>query len=214
MPYLYLHGFASGPGSTKAQALQRRFQTQGLELIVPDLNQGNFHGLTLSRQIQQARRILESQPGPWGMIGSSFGGLTAAWLGSDPQLSRCIGQMVLLAPALRFLDQWLPRLGAPQLQLWQDQQMLKVYHYGAQTYLPLAYSFLLDAQGYDDRGLQPRIPTLILHGCQDEVINIQVSRDFAAHHDNVELVELESDHALGDVEEAVWEAVREFLQLS
>ncbi|MEO1510405.1 MAG: YqiA/YcfP family alpha/beta fold hydrolase, partial [Cyanobacteria bacterium J06633_23] len=36
MRYVYLHGFASGPQSTKAQALRSHFQSAGLTLHIPD----------------------------------------------------------------------------------------------------------------------------------------------------------------------------------
>lgn len=216
MPYLYLHGFASGPQSAKAQTLKQKFQAVGQELIIPDLNQGNFARLTLSRQLRQARDIIqssESSQAPWSVIGSSFGGLAAAWLGSDPNLATRLHRLVLLAPAFQFLNQWLPRLGAPQLQQWQTEGALSVYHYGQQKPLALAYDFILDAQGYDDSQLRPVVPTLILHGKQDEVISVQASRDFAAQHPQVDLIELESDHALANVKAEIWEAVRQFLAL-
>ncbi|PSN18434.1 esterase [filamentous cyanobacterium CCP5] len=217
MPYLYLHGFASGPQSTKAQALKREFQAVGQTLIIPDLNQGDFTGLTLSRQLAQVKDILYTQEtfqtAPWSIIGSSFGGLTAAWLGSDPSLTDRLHRLVLLAPAFQFLIQWLPRLGEPQLRHWQAQGYLSVYHHGLGKALPLAYDFVLDGKTYDDSQIQLAVPTLILHGQQDDVIDPQVSRDFASRHSQVQLIELASDHALANVQPEIWQAVRQFLAL-
>jgi predicted esterase YcpF (UPF0227 family) len=34
---VYLHGFASGPASTKAQFFRTRFAERGVELAIPDL---------------------------------------------------------------------------------------------------------------------------------------------------------------------------------
>ena len=81
MNYLYLHGFASAPQSRKAEDLRDRFSHLGYILHVPDLNQGNFIGLSLSRQIQQVATECLSDQRPITIIGPSFGGLTAAWLG-------------------------------------------------------------------------------------------------------------------------------------
>src|SRR6476646_8388913 len=111
--YLYLHGFASSPRSTKAQDLRDRFQALGIELTVPDLNQPDFAHLTLSRQLQQVAALIPSDSPPVTLIGSSFGGLTAAWAA---QQHVQIQRLVLLAPAFRFLEHWLPRLGADQVQ--------------------------------------------------------------------------------------------------
>ncbi len=212
--YLYLHGFASGPQSYKAQALKARFEAAGLSLTIPDLNQGDFSTLTLSRQIQQAREFIVAQAEPTVIIGSSLGGLTAAWVAEQADLRGRIEKLVLLAPAFRFLAQWLPRLGETALDQWRQQGVLSVYHYADQEQKPLHYRFVEDAQGYDDDALQTQIPTLICHGTQDEVIAIEASRTYTIHRPWVHLVELDSDHALGDVEAEIWQAVAAFLGLS
>lgn len=211
--YLYLHGFASGPQSMKAQTLRSHFQTQGLTLEVPDLNQGNFTYLTLSRQIDQVRGLILQDQAPIVLIGSSFGGLTSAWLAEQPDLQGRIERLVLMAPAFHFLDQWLPRLGEDQRQRWQSEGLLSVHHYGEKRQIPLHYGFITDAQPYDDTQLQQPIPTLILHGRQDEVITIQASRDYASARSWVTLIELESDHALGDVQDAIWQEIQQFLAI-
>ena len=39
---VYLHGFASGPGSKKARFFGDRFAARGVPFLVPDLAAGNF----------------------------------------------------------------------------------------------------------------------------------------------------------------------------
>ena len=211
--YLYLHGFASSPQSTKAQAMRSRFATLGLDLIVPDLNQGDFPHLTLSRQIQQVSAIILGQPDSTVLIGSSLGGLTAAWVTQQPHLAGCIKKLVLLAPAFDFLAHWLPRLGPDQLTVWRTEGTIPIYHYTEQRHLPLHYGFITDAQSYNDDALSTEIPTLILHGTGDETIPVQASRSYAAARPWVHLVELPSDHALVDVEKDIWHHTRDFLTL-
>lgn len=207
--YIYLHGFASSPRSAKAQALGDRFQAKGLPLLIPDLNQGNFTGLTLSRQIQQVQALFPPEPTPVTLIGSSFGGLTAAWLGDRfPQVQR----LILLAPAFQFLAHWLPKLGEAELQRWQTEGVLSVYHYGVQKSLPLSYRFIADASQYEEAQLRRAIPTLILHGQHDDVIPIQASRTYA-ERPWVRLIELDSDHALGNVQTEIWQAIQSFCQI-
>lgn len=211
--YLYLHGFASSPESAKAQALKARFEAVGQALTIPDLNQDDFATLTLSRQIQQARDLILAQPHPTIILGSSLGGLTAAWVAEDPHVRERIEKLVLLAPAFQFLTQWVPRLGDATLAQWRQEGVLSVYHYGSQAQRPLYYGFLEDAQGYDDSTLQGQIPTLICHGLYDDVIAIEASRAYAAHRPWVRLVELPSDHLLADVEAEIWQALGTFLDL-
>ena len=57
-------------------------------------------------------------------------------------------------------------------------------------------------------------PGLILHGRRDDVVPAELSIEFAASHPNVKLVLLESDHALTDVLERLWEETWNFLNVS
>jgi uncharacterized protein len=209
--FIYLHGFSSSPHSTKAEYFRQQFLQQSQPIQIPDLNQGDFFHLTLSRQIQQVKALLPVESSePVTIIGSSFGGLTAAWLGETcPQVKR----LILLAPAFQFLAHWLPRLGETQLQDWQTTGSMLTYHYSAKQQLPLSYQFVTDLAQYDDHCLQHPLPTLILHGRRDDVIPIQASRDFAATRPWVELIELDSDHALGDVQAEIWQIIRTVCQI-
>lgn len=207
--YIYLHGFGSSPGSVKAQYLLDRFDSLGLSLLIPDLNQANFYNLTLSRQIQQVEALLPQQPVT--LIGSSFGGLTAAWVGE-----RCsqVDRLVLLAPALQFLTHWLPKLGAEQVDRWRIENSLLTYHYSQQQMMPISYGIVTDLAQYDETQLQRPIPTLILHGQHDDVIPITASHTFAASRPWTTLVELDSDHALSNVQPEIWQAIQTFCALT
>ncbi|WP_071518389.1 YqiA/YcfP family alpha/beta fold hydrolase [Geitlerinema sp. PCC 9228] len=207
--YIYLHGFASGPQSRKARYLSDRFADWGYPLTIPDLNQGDFYHLTLTRQLQQVAALLPQSPQTATLIGSSFGGLTAAWLAEKyPQ----VRQIILLAPAFQFLDCWLPTLSPKDRHTWQTEGKLSVYHHAYQQPLPLHHRFLTDLRSYRESQLQRPVPTLLLHGRHDEVISIEVSRQFAKTRSWVTLQELDSDHALVNVLPEIWQATREFCQ--
>ena len=206
MNYLYLHGFASAPQSRKAQDLRDRFHHLGHTLHIPDLNQGDFTGLSLSRQIQQVATEHLSDERPTTIIGSSFGGLTAAWLGEKYD---CVQRVILLAPAFQFLTHWRPKIGVDPWQQWQTTGRMDIYHYGDQAMLPLNYGFVTDLMAYDDGELRRSLPTLIIHGINDDVVPIQVSRDYADQRPYVKLLQVPSDHLLGDQLDTIWfEAVR------
>ncbi|MBD1910580.1 MULTISPECIES: YqiA/YcfP family alpha/beta fold hydrolase [unclassified Leptolyngbya] len=207
--FIYLHGFASSPQSKKARALGDRFSALGIPLHAPDLNAGDFSHLTLSRQIAQVEMLFPPEPEPVILIGSSFGGLTAAWLGDRHAQ---VQKLVLLAPAFGFLQHWLPRLGEAAVQHWQETGLLSVYHYSQERQLPLHYSFVTDAAQYEEAKLQRPVPTLILHGIYDDTIPVTASRDHAAHRPWTTLIELDSDHALVDVEAQIWSEIQSFLK--
>ena len=208
--FLYLHGFASSPLSTKAIYLQGCFAERKINLKAPDLNQGDFSHLTITRQMHQVATLLPPPPTPVTLIGSSLGGLTAAWLG---QKHLQVQRLILLAPAFEFLAHWLTGLGIQQLQQWQTEKYLTIYHYGEKRSLPLNYEFVLDAAQYQEAKLSRSIPTLILHGRQDEVIPVSASRNFAQNRPWVQLIELESDHSLSNALPEIWQAIQVFCQL-
>lgn len=205
--YFYLHGLASGPDSAKACYLRQEWGATAIR--VPDLNAGDFQGLTLSRQIRQVAALFPAAPAPVAIVGSSLGGLTAAWLAQAyPQVER----VLLLAPAFRFAEIWLQRLEPEQHAQWQERG-LRIYHHGYGGDRLLGYQFIEDARRYDEAQLRRSVPTLILHGRQDETIPIAVSRAYAAARPWVTLRELDSDHALADAFPEIWAATREFFHL-
>ena len=206
--YIYLHGFASSPKSSKAKYLRDRFAEVNLNLQVLDLNQDDFSNLTLTRQIQQTIAAFPDFEAIT-LIGSSFGALTAAWVAQQQRVQK----LVLLAPAFGFPQSWYTRLQLTQVQQWRESGYLPVYHYGYGKEIPLYYQFLADADNYPLSGLTRSCPTLIIHGVNDEVVPIQVSRDYEQQHSQVKLVELNSDHGLNDVQSKIWQLIQDFLDL-
>ena len=208
--YIYLHGFASSPNSAKVDYLGDRFRELGLELTTPDFNQGDFSHLTITRQLTQVASLFSDRPVT--LIGSSLGGLTAAWLGEKyPQVEK----LVLIAPAFGFVEHWLPKLKPEELAAWQNSGYLPIYHYGEQRSLPLHYQFVTDAQDYSPTDhLTRAVPTLICHGLQDEIIPFQSSLDYQSDRPWVKLVQYDSDHTLMDVIDSVWQEIQQFCQLA
>lgn len=63
----------------------------------------------------------------------------------------------------------------------------------------------------DSMALRAPCPTIVIHGTRDEVIPIQVSRDFAAGDDRVTLIEVDDDHSLAGSLELIVRATRSFV---
>lgn len=208
MLYWYLHGWASGPQSQKARYFREKFLQQGLELYVPDLNQPDFYGLTLTKQLQTLGAALPDQSVT--LFGSSFGALTALWLA---QQHRQVQRLVLIAPALRLVDNLRGHLGESVLEQWQHEGKLAVFHYARQREEWISYEFLVDLIRYPDNGLQRSLPTLILHGTHDEIIPAHHVRAFATARGWIQYQEFDSNHSLAAVQPALWEHTVEFLQL-
>ena len=211
MQYIYLHGFASSPNSSKARYISDRFAEINKKIKIPDLNAGDFFHLTITRQMKKIASQIGCDYTPFTLIGSSLGGLIAAQLAQQYQQ---VQRLVLLAPAFGFLSHWLPKLGDAQLVNWEKEKSLMVYHYGEGKYLPLSYDFITDASRYTEDVLRRPIPTLIIHGENDEAIPVQASRDFAKTRSWVKLIELDSDHALSNALPIIWQETCSFCHIA
>jgi pimeloyl-ACP methyl ester carboxylesterase len=203
---IYLHGFASGPTSSKAQFFRRRFEALDIDMQIPDLSEGNFEGLTISGQL----RVIERTAGGedvW-LMGSSMGGYLAALYGArHPEVTR----LILLAPAFGFARRWPLRLGAENVAEWQRSGWLSVYHYGEKRESRVGYALLEDGARYED---YPDVsqPVLIFHGREDDVVPVEYSREFAALHPQAALRVMDSGHELLNVLEDMWAEVRLLLE--
>ena len=203
-PVVYLHGFASSPQSSKAQFFRRKFEERGLPIKIPQLDQGNFEGLTITGQLAVVDQAVSGKPVI--LMGSSLGGyLAALYATRNPNAEK----LVLLAPALEFPRRWRERFSAEELALWK-RGSLAFFHYGYKSERPLGYGFVEDSVKYQN---QPEFsqPALVLHGIRDSVVPAAVSRKYAARHPNIILRLLESGHELTDVLEELWAETAMFL---
>lgn len=212
---VYLHGFASGPSSSKAQFFRRRFVEHGVSVEIPRLDEGDFKALTITRQLAVIdRAVTDNQRDgqPTILMGSSLGGYLAALYaaqGASPH--NHIERLVLLAPAFRFPARWRGRYSA-DLERWKRDGSLPFFHYAVQTELPLGYQFVEDAAQYPDEPEFPQ-PALILHGTRDPVVPSEISGEYAARRPHVRLRLFDAGHELTDVLEPMWEEVAGFLGL-
>lgn len=205
MRYIYLHGFASGPLSRKAQAFQAALVGENIELEIPDLAQKDFEHLTISGQLQVIENLLNSEP--CRLVGSSMGGYLAALYASTHSE---VERLVLLAPAFGFASRWREMQGADVIAQWRDTGWLEVFHYGDKTTRRVHYELLEDAASlppYPDF----RQPAIIFHGIHDSVVPISLSRQFVLSHQNADLRELDSDHELLNVLQKITAAALPFL---
>lgn len=209
MKFLYLHGFASSPSSTKANFFFKHLDELSQDIEVLDLNGANFTELKISLLIEN----IKSQYNTYEkitLIGSSMGGLVALNLAeSMPNIQK----VILLAPALKINTLWPKIVGEVGMQFWHDKGYLPIYHYGMKQEINLHYEFITDLQQIRDDNFKRNIPALIFHGLNDVTIPCQVSSEYSASHPCAVLHLLDSDHSLEDSLLFIWQHVAKFLEL-
>ncbi len=208
MHLIYLHGFASSPGSHKASLICEALARRGVPFTCPDLNEGDFFGLTISRQVALVRRTADAHPdGPLLLMGSSMGAYVAALFAAS---SRRVQAMVLMAPAFDFIQRWTDRLGEKAVARWERTGSLEVMHFAYDQQLPIGWDLVADARTLDPTP-EISVPTLIFHGRRDEVVPCACSEAYARGRPNVELVVLDADHGLGEVTDTIIARSLQFL---
>lgn len=190
----YLHGFGSGPNSEKGSDLGQRLAGACRSYAIPDLEAGDFPGLTMDGMRQRALAACP-QDAPVVLIGSSMGGYLAAWIAASGDLPNLAG-IVLIAPAFGFTTRWSEILGDDGVAAWRRDGSRTFFHYGAQRDLPLGVAFLDSCERLPAVPGTPRVPCAIIHGRGDETVDHRVSLDFAAMHPTVELHLVHGDHRL------------------
>ena len=205
---IYLHGFASSPGSYKAVRFVDRLRARGLGVEVPDLNEGDFTGMTISRQVALLERMTTGQaPGSLVLIGSSMGAYAISLFAARSDAPACL---VLMAPAFDFIRRWTERLGPVVVETWRTRGSMPVWHFQYERMLPIGYDLVQDAQEHPPFP-EVRVPALIFHGKGDETVEASCSERYAADHENTRLVLMDSDHGLGDVMDEILDQAMDFL---
>jgi pimeloyl-ACP methyl ester carboxylesterase len=202
---IYLHGFASGPGSRKAQVFRARFEEAGVSISIPHLDGGNFFGLTISGQFDILAR--EANGESVVLMGSSMGGYLAALYASRHAE---VEKLVLLAPAFGFQHRWPAMLGPEKFKSWEQTGELEVFHYGDKAQRSVGWQLAEDANKWDPTP-QVTQPTLLFHGTNDLTVPIAGSEAYAAAHPNVTMEAFDAGHELTEVIDEMWDRTAVFL---
>jgi len=195
--FLYLHGFASGPESGKGRALARHLDARGISVKRLDLRKPSMDHLRLSAMMAHVKTEIGGPRDRAVLFGSSLGGLTAARVAEDDAR---VCALVLFAPAFRMIERWSKRMGEAAWRAWQESNVLATPDHAQGGTAHVDYGFADEAAQIDAvGGVWPdvRIPTLIVHGAKDDVVDVDLSRTWARDKRHVRLVEVDDGHELG-----------------
>jgi uncharacterized protein len=211
---VYLHGFASSPGSSKAQRFKRELEAHGVGFSCPDFNRPSFDTLTVSRMLHQVDEAIAAAPaGPVALVGSSLGGFVAAHAAARDRAGQ-IDRLVLMAPAFEFGGNRLRALGEHGIDEWRRSGRLRVFHYAANEEREVGFALYEDAARYDAFTLDLALPMLIFQGRHDESVDPASTRQWASTRASAHLRMLDDGHQLTDSIDLIWRESARFLGLS
>lgn len=184
---VFLHGFRSHCNGEKSVAIARHAIARGRSWARFDLRgHGISDGLLAEQDISSAladlAAVLQSLPRrPLVLMGSSMGGwimLLAAL-----RLRERIAGLLLLAPAINFVQQNFASLPASVLSAWQARGYMTFPDAYAGEPYTLKYGLLADAARYDvmNQSLTLDCPVHVLHGENDEIVPLANSQRFISH---------------------------------
>lgn len=208
---VYLHGFASGAGSTKAAYFAGRLGARDVPFEAPDFNEPDFSTLTISRMLDQLGALLGRLPGPATLIGSSLGG-TLAILAADRFVSQ-VHKVVLLAPAVMFAKAGHHLLPPERIDEWRRRGALPFFHYAYSEERPLNFAFYQDSLHHDPFDAALAQPTLIFQGLRDASVDYRTVEQFSRTRPNVTLSLLDDEHQLSASLPRIWNDMEPFLGL-
>ena len=213
MSVYYLHGFASGPKSTKGGYFADRLLEHGITLRCPDFNEPDFATLTLTRMLNRLDSELPNPKAQDGavLIGSSLGGTLAILAATI--FPRRVQKLVLLAPAVMFAKPGHHLLPPERIDEWRRRGALPFFHHAHGEERPLNYAFYDDSLRYDAFNAPFSQPALVFQGLRDASVDYRTVEQFAATRPNVTLSLLDDDHQLIVSLPRMWDSISDFLGL-
>lgn len=206
--YVFLHGMSSFRAGEKSEALCERARQRGRGFACFDFrghgqSSGEMTELTMTDLIQDGTTVLLHM-GPSILIGSSLGGLVAAWVAARNH--DLVRGLALLSPAFGYLPE-MAREEAAEFTMQNSGGDEVVFNRRT----------IDDARQYEEGSLPGRLPmpVLLVHGKKDDAVPYGLSVQFfdAIPHDHKKLWLIpDGDHRLNLSIEEIYDRMEAFME--
>ena len=179
---VFVHGFRSSMEGEKSIALVEMAAERGrswLRFNMADHSHGgnDLGTFRTSRSLEELETVIEwLAPRPVVLVGSSFGGWLSL-LAAQYHPKRVAG-LVLIAPAINFIQYYFGALPPPLIAQWQKERLHTFTDPNSGEGYTLHADILQDANRctIDLDTLSLEAPLRVLHGELDEVVPVEISR--------------------------------------
>ena len=218
---IMVHGFASSKNARTVTKLAGSFDQLGISSFRFDIwghgeSEGKFEDITITEAVDdilQAIAFLKSQGyAKIGLVGSSFGGISSIMAASKTDK---LFALALKSPVSDYGEVELLILGEKGIQEWKDRGYTH-YTNGEGKALRLKYSFYEDFKNNDayQAATKIKIPTVIVHGDQDEIVPLGQSIKISKLIPNCKLVIVKGamhSYQEGEQEDEMLDAITGFI---
>lgn len=155
-------------------------------------SEGSFTECTITKEVADLGSVLDALADrEVCFVGHSMGGAVGVIRASEDPRIRQLVSLAGMVSTRKFAETEFGEVEADRGFMWDDEDC------------PLSSSYMADLRGIDtvvDRGAQIKVPWLLVHGTEDDVVLIQDTKDILAKAgDNAEYVELPgSGHVFSD----------------
>lgn len=197
-----LHGFGSAGGLKNEKAIYFNQHFQSFAEIAfhsidftPTPKDFEFH--TITGMIARLRQyIFDFNLSPISLIGSSQGAIVAL---NYAHRFKSVEKLLLLAPQLSYITQE----SEQELQEWKEAGQGTFFHYGFEKEVAIGFGHHEDGLRYSNAP-PPPAPIKIIHGLNDQIIPINLSRLYADRYPaSVHLIEVDDNHRLSSSSELI-----------
>lgn len=215
------HGFASSKNARTVTKLAGRFDQLGISSFRIDIwghgeSEGRFEDVTVTEAVDdilQAIAFLKFQGySKIGLIGSSFGGFASIVVASK---IKDVFALALKSPVSDYVEAKALLLGEQGIKAWEERGYT-FYHTSEGEDIRLNYTFYEDSKNYHLYQIAPSIsiPTLIVHGSEDEEVPLEQSIKTSKLIPNCKLVIVKGamhSYQEGKHEDEMLDAITEFI---
>ena len=211
--WLFLHGLGSDRQGEKPRRFRDHLAGRGPGFAALDFtghgeSGGDCRELSLTRNLEDIGRaasfLNREAIRPLVLVGSSMGGIAALWYAAlHPG---AVALVFAIAPAFRMAARFAASLSMAERRRWKGGRVREIPV--GEDALEIGWGIVRDEERYSPERLAVALetPSLLLHGAEDAVVPVELSRDFADACAAAALVEIPGgDHRLGEHRDLLFE---------